>query len=168
MNALLSQSGFASKGESLEKTERQYGDDYVVLASQILLKKYREKQDMSYILHSIVMLETSLAKSTYNFQFKMFLIRLYLIVGAYESAHRIFSTLDVKHIQFDTLTHYLTDRSIALGQFDQLADTISMACSIYKSNEIETPEMIVKAYQYATFSKVRMLILPLCLPNMFC
>ncbi|KAJ2958587.1 hypothetical protein NQZ79_g5865 [Umbelopsis isabellina] len=141
-------------GETLEKTERQYGDDYVVLASQILLKKYREKQDMSYILHSIMMLETALAKSIYNFQFKMSLIRLYLIVGAYEPAHHIFSTLDVKHIQFDTLTHYLTDRSIALGQFDQLADTISMACSIYKSNEIETPEMIVKAYQYATFSKI--------------
>jgi N-terminal acetyltransferase B complex non-catalytic subunit len=51
-------------------------------------------------------------------------------------------------------SHYLSDRSIALGQFDQLADTLSMACSIYKANEIETPEMVVKAYQYATFSKV--------------
>jgi len=43
---------------------------------------------------------------------------------------------------------------MSLGQFDQLADTLSMACSIYKANEIETPEMIVKAYQYTTFSKV--------------
>lgn len=45
---------------------------------------------------------------------------------------------------------------MSLGQFDQLADTLSMACSIYKANEIETPEMIVKAYQYATFSKVNL------------
>ena len=68
-------------GKSLEKTERQYGDDYVVLAAHALLKKYREKQDVAFILHAIVLLETALAKSIYNFQFKIMLIRLYLIIG---------------------------------------------------------------------------------------
>ncbi|KAH8549871.1 N-acetyltransferase B complex non catalytic subunit-domain-containing protein [Umbelopsis sp. PMI_123] len=142
-------------GTTLEKTERQYGDDYVVLASHILLKKYRETEDIAFFLHALVLLETALAKSIHNFQFKMLLIRLYLSIGAFDQAHRIFSTMDIKHIQFDTLTHYLSDRSISLGQFDQLAETLSMACSIYKANEIETPEMIVKAYQYATFSKIQ-------------
>ncbi|KAG2173554.1 hypothetical protein INT44_007145 [Umbelopsis vinacea] len=142
-------------GKTLEKTERQYGDDYVVLASHILLKKYRETKDMAFILHALVLLESALAKSIYNFQFKMLLIRLYLIIGSFDQAHRIFSTMDVKHIQFDTLTHYLTDGSMSLGQFDLLAETLSVACSIYKANEIETPEMIVKAYQYTTFSKIQ-------------
>lgn len=120
-------------GKTLEKTERQYGDDYVVLASHILLKIYRENEDMSFILHALVLLESGLAKSIYNFQFKILLIRLYLIIGrfdlqlpwlciaatvcarggwflnrffsgSFDQAHRIFSTMDVKHIQFDTLT----------------------------------------------------------------
>lgn len=117
-------------GKTLEKTERQHGDDYVVLAAHVLLEKYREEKDIAFILHAIVLLESALSKSIYNFQFKMALIRLYLIigksgcggvgcwqitvpllsvltpcpVGAYDPAHRIFATLDIKHIQFDTLT----------------------------------------------------------------
>jgi N-terminal acetyltransferase B complex non-catalytic subunit len=65
----------------LEKTERQHGDDYVVLAAHVLLEKYREEQAIAFILHAIVLLESALSKSIYNFQFKMALIRLYLIIG---------------------------------------------------------------------------------------
>jgi hypothetical protein len=73
-------------GKTLEKTERQYGDDYVVLASHILLKIYRENEDMAFILHALVLLESALAKSIYNFQFKILLIRLYLIIGRFDLA----------------------------------------------------------------------------------
>lgn len=53
------------------------------------------------------------------------------------------------------ISHYFTDRYISLGSTDALEDLLSESLMIYKSNQIETPEMIVKAYQYGTFSKVR-------------
>ncbi|ORY95533.1 N-acetyltransferase B complex non catalytic subunit-domain-containing protein [Syncephalastrum racemosum] len=142
-------------GEGLEKTEYQYGDDYVLLASHVLLDTYLETKETSLLIQATSLLEMALVKSLYNFQIKLILVRLYAMLGVHARPIQIFHTMDIKQIQFDTMIHYFTDRYISLGSTDALEDLLSESLMIYKSNQVETPEMIVKAYQYGTFSKIQ-------------
>ncbi|KAI8384685.1 N-acetyltransferase B complex non catalytic subunit-domain-containing protein [Radiomyces spectabilis] len=142
-------------GQGLEKTESQYGDEFVLLASHILYDMYQQHKHTALVIQAITLLETALRRSTYNFQLKLTLVRLYTVLGVYTRPLQIFATMDIKQIQFDTMIHYFTDRFIALGAMDPLEEMLYESMMIYKSNEVETPEMLVKAYQYGTFSKIQ-------------
>lgn len=80
-------------GENLEKTESQYGDDFVLLASHILLDLYKQHNQPSLIIQAICMLENALLKSIYNFHIKLTLVRLYFILGKrVKQTHPLFLT----------------------------------------------------------------------------
>ncbi|KAI7906285.1 N-acetyltransferase B complex non catalytic subunit-domain-containing protein [Cokeromyces recurvatus] len=142
-------------GEGLEKTEMQYGDEFAILASHLLVDLYHQYKESSYLIQAISLLELALTKSIYNFQIKLILVRMYTLLGVYQRPFEIYRTMEIKQIQFDTMIHYFTDRFACLGCFDQLEDMLHESLLIYKSNEVETPEMLVKAYQYGTFSKIQ-------------
>lgn len=68
-------------GDGLEKTEMQYGDDFVILAGQLLVDLYLESKDSSYLIQAASFLEVALLKSIYNFQIKLLLVRVYTLLG---------------------------------------------------------------------------------------
>ncbi|KAI8138978.1 N-acetyltransferase B complex non catalytic subunit-domain-containing protein [Fennellomyces sp. T-0311] len=142
-------------GEGLEKTENQFGDDYVLLASHVLVDLYHEHKQPSLLIQAVCLLEDALEKSIYNFHIKLTLVRLYEILGVSNRPIQIFRTMDIKQVQLDTMVHYFTDRFISLGSLSDVEDVLLESLMIYKSNQVETPEMIVKAYQYGTFSKIQ-------------
>lgn len=90
-------------GEGLEKTEMQYGDEFVILASHILLDLYKQDHQISFLIQAICLLETALVKSIHNFQIKLVLVRLYTMIGVYKRSFEIYRTMEIKQIQFDTM-----------------------------------------------------------------
>ncbi|RCI04362.1 N-alpha-acetyltransferase 25, NatB auxiliary subunit [Rhizopus stolonifer] len=142
-------------GEGLEKTELQYGDEFVLLASHILLDLYCEHKQHSFVIQAICLLEDALVKSIYNFRIKLMLVRLYVLLGVYKRPLEIYRTMEIKQIQFDTMTHYFTDRFTSLGCIEEVESILYDSLQIYRSNEVETPEMLVRAYQYGTYSKIQ-------------
>ncbi|ORE08641.1 hypothetical protein BCV72DRAFT_303592 [Rhizopus microsporus var. microsporus] len=142
-------------GKELERTELQYGDEFVILASHILLDLYCQHEQSSFIIEAISLLEIALAKSVYNFRIKLMLVRLYLMIGVYKRPFEIYKTMEIKQVQFDTMIHYFTDRFIPLGCSDDIESVLVDSMQIYRGNEVETPEMLVKAYQYGTYSKIQ-------------
>lgn len=68
-------------GEGLEKTEMQYGDEFVILAGNILLDLYREHKQVTLLIQAISLLESALLKSIHNFQIKLLLVRMYTMIG---------------------------------------------------------------------------------------
>ncbi|KAI9304004.1 N-acetyltransferase B complex non catalytic subunit-domain-containing protein [Cunninghamella echinulata] len=142
-------------GEGLEKTEYQYGDEYVVLAGQMLFDLYLEFKNNILLIQAATLLEMALEKSIYNFQIKLLLIRIYIELGVYSRTFAIYKTMDIKQIQFDTMLHYYTDRLISLGCFNDLESYFYESLSIYRSNDVETPDMQVQAYKFGTFSKIQ-------------
>lgn len=70
-----------SLGEGLEKTESQHGDDFVVLASHVLVDLYHQHKLPELLMQGIVLLESALPKSIYNFHIKLTLVRLYEMLG---------------------------------------------------------------------------------------
>ncbi|KAF9182060.1 N-alpha-acetyltransferase 25, NatB auxiliary subunit, partial [Haplosporangium sp. Z 11] len=75
--------------------------------------------------------------------------------SAFNCATAIYNTMGIKHVQHDTLTHFITDRATSFGLFQEAMMQLYEAHAIYHSNEAETPEMILQAYKYNTFSKMQ-------------
>ncbi|RHZ56831.1 hypothetical protein Glove_396g53 [Diversispora epigaea] len=142
-------------GEELPDTEYQYGDDFIIIGSQILFDLYKKTGHNSYLFQAIFILENALKKSKHNFQFKLFLIRLYQKIGIFHIPLNLYKSMEIKHMQLDTLSHYLVERSFSLGAFEDATQACYDSLPIYRSNEIETPEMIISAYKFATFSKIQ-------------
>ena len=116
-------------------------------------------------MDAILLLEYALHRSKFNFHFKILLIRLYIQLGVCNRAWEIYQTMDVKQIQHDTLSYathsfndwyrYLFCDDVAQLGFPQTAfECLMSSKTIYRSNQLETPEMLVQAFRFGTFSKI--------------
>ncbi|CAG8496188.1 3550_t:CDS:10 [Funneliformis mosseae] len=163
-------------GVELLDTENQYGDEFVILASHLLIDLYLKKGQNSFVLQAIFLLEMALCKSKYNYQFKLLLVRLYQIlevsrvvqVYGYKACstghHEVFKCL--RNNQCDTVlllmyffnivySHYICARSSSFAFIGEAIRACHETLQIYRSNDAETPEMIIQAFKLATFSKVQ-------------
>ena len=67
-----------------DERERQYGDDFILLAVYAILDEYfLNRNVVAYIVDAISLLEYGLEKSKFNYQFKILLIRLYMELGKF-------------------------------------------------------------------------------------
>ncbi|CAI2168039.1 4025_t:CDS:10 [Funneliformis geosporum] len=142
-------------GVELLDTENQYGDEFVILASHLLIDLYLKKGQNSFILQAIFLLEMASCKSKYNYQFKLLLIRLYQILGVFQRSLELYKSMDIKHVQLDSMSHYICARSSSFAFIGEAIRTCYETLQIYRSNDAETPEMIIQAFKLATFSKVQ-------------
>ncbi|KAF9305110.1 N-alpha-acetyltransferase 25, NatB auxiliary subunit [Mortierella antarctica] len=142
-------------GKDLEETERQYGDDYAIMAAHLLISLHKQTKSYFPLLTAVFMMEHALNASKHNYQLKLVLIRVYELLGAFSCAVAIYNTMGIKHVQHDTMSHFITDRAVSFGQFNDALSQLYGAHEIYHSNEAETPEMILQAYKYSTFSKMQ-------------
>ncbi|KAF9425881.1 N-alpha-acetyltransferase 25, NatB auxiliary subunit, partial [Entomortierella beljakovae] len=141
--------------KGLEETERQYGDDYAIMASHLLIDIHKDTKSYVPLLNATFLLEHALSASKHNYQIKLVLIRVYELLGAFNCAALIYNTMSIKHVQHDTMSHFITDRASSFGLFHEALQLLYSAHEIYHSNETETPEMILQAYKYSTFSKMQ-------------
>ena len=79
--------------DSTEATDNLPGDDALLLACYTLVKTYATtsitvvqpvltSEQAKYLLQAALCLESGLEKSKYNFQFKLLLVRVYLLLGS--------------------------------------------------------------------------------------
>lgn len=109
-------------------------------------------------------MEAGLEKSAYNFQFKLLLIRIYLLLGTHPDnltnlgaiplAINLYSSLQIKQIQNDTISHILLTRISSLYTDPTVLHQLALARSIYISNEDETPPQIFRAFQEGTYHNI--------------
>ncbi|KAI9331961.1 N-acetyltransferase B complex non catalytic subunit-domain-containing protein [Obelidium mucronatum] len=142
-------------GKDLKATERQYGDDCLVLAALLILERFdQNREKKSLLFRAILLLESGLQKSTYNFQMKIMLIRLYTFLGVSQPVVTHSLSLDVKQVLLDTLTYIYADDFERISPVNVSSRLVKKALAIYASNDKETPEMMIQAYKFGTYSKV--------------
>ncbi|KAI8909049.1 N-acetyltransferase B complex non catalytic subunit-domain-containing protein [Gorgonomyces haynaldii] len=137
-------------GLKLDERERQYGDDYLLLAVYVLLRN----TTLQNILESIAILEYGLERSKFNFSFTILLVRLYIQLGAVGRAHTLYQKLDVKQVQLDSVSFVMSEDLELFGDYNKALLVFREALHVYDRNEIETPEMIAQAFRFDTYSKV--------------
>ncbi|KAJ3357515.1 N-alpha-acetyltransferase 25, NatB auxiliary subunit [Entophlyctis luteolus] len=138
----------------LNATERQYGDDCLVMVACLAVDLFTQSRDLGLLYLSVYLLEIGLRKSPHNFQMRIMLIRLYAYLGVSQPVVTHSLSLDVKQVLLDTLTYLYADDFERYAPLPIASQVVRKALSIYNSNDKETPEMIIQAYKFKTYSKV--------------
>ncbi|XP_059569366.1 N-alpha-acetyltransferase 25, NatB auxiliary subunit isoform X3 [Alligator mississippiensis] len=141
-------------GKSCLKTELQFSDYYCLLAVHLLLDLWLEEGEELAVWQSLTLLEEGLSHSPSNAQFKLLLIRIYCMLGAFEPVVELYSSLDAKHIQHDTIGYLLTRYAESLGQYAAASQSCNFALRFFHSNQKDTSEYIIQAYKYGAFEKI--------------
>ncbi|XP_064128292.1 N-alpha-acetyltransferase 25, NatB auxiliary subunit isoform X2 [Loxodonta africana] len=141
-------------GKSCLKTELQFSDYYCLLAVHVLIDIWRETGDENAVWQALTLLEEGLTHSPSNAQFKLLLVRIYCMLGAFEPVVDLYSSLDAKHIQHDTIGYLLTRYAESLGQYAAASQSCNFALRFFHSNQKDTSEYIIQAYKYGAFEKI--------------
>jgi N-terminal acetyltransferase B complex non-catalytic subunit len=85
---------------------------------------------------------------------KLLLIRLYFEIGAIQRSLDLADSLDIKQVQCDTLSYLFTSDLECFGGISSAYRRFKLVLVIYERNLSETPEMILQAFKFGTFSKI--------------
>jgi N-acetyltransferase B complex (NatB) non catalytic subunit len=136
--------------ERVESTDRQPGDDYILLAAHRLLPRPSDGSDryadQGRVLEVITLLEAALVRSPFNFQFKLLAVRLYQEAGAVRRAFEIWRTLEVKHVQTATLSHLVVRPMVDHGWHAEFADYAVAFDRLWAECERDIPESVSRAF----------------------
>ncbi|XP_057381969.1 N-alpha-acetyltransferase 25, NatB auxiliary subunit isoform X3 [Balaenoptera acutorostrata] len=110
--------------------------------------------DETAVWQALTLLEEGLTHSPSNAQFKLLLVRIYCMLGAFEPVVDLYSSLDAKHIQHDTIGYHLTRYAESLGQYAAASQSCNFALRFFHSNQKDTSEYIIQAYKYGAFEKI--------------
>uniref|UniRef100_A0A3B5PYD5 N-alpha-acetyltransferase 25, NatB auxiliary subunit n=1 Tax=Xiphophorus maculatus TaxID=8083 RepID=A0A3B5PYD5_XIPMA len=141
-------------GSSALKTELQFSDMYCLMAAHVYIDLWTETGDEDMVWQCLGLLEEGLSHSSSNAQFKLLLLLLYCRLGSFEPVVDLYSSLDAKHIQHDTIGFLLTRYAESLGQFSAASQSCNFSLRFFHSNQKDTSEYIIQAYKYGAFEKI--------------
>uniref|UniRef100_A0AAR2K431 N-alpha-acetyltransferase 25, NatB auxiliary subunit n=1 Tax=Pygocentrus nattereri TaxID=42514 RepID=A0AAR2K431_PYGNA len=117
-------------GKNCLKTELQFSDMYCLMAAHVYVDLWMETGNEQMLWQCLGLLEEGLSHSPSNAQFKLLLLLLFCRLGAFEPVVDLYSSLDAKHVQHDTI-----------GQ-------------LFHRQCLFTSEYIIQAYKYGAFEKI--------------
>uniref|UniRef100_A0A672SKQ1 N-alpha-acetyltransferase 25, NatB auxiliary subunit n=1 Tax=Sinocyclocheilus grahami TaxID=75366 RepID=A0A672SKQ1_SINGR len=141
-------------GKSCLKTELQFSDMYCLMAAHVYIDLWLETGESNMLWQCLGLLEEGLSHSSSNAQFKLLLLLLYCRLGAFEPVVDLYSSLDAKHVQHDTIGYLLTRYAESLGQFAAASQSCNFSLRFFHSNQKDTSEYIIQAYKYGAFEKI--------------
>ncbi|XP_053267521.1 N-alpha-acetyltransferase 25, NatB auxiliary subunit isoform X2 [Pleuronectes platessa] len=141
-------------GKNALKTELQFSDMYCLMVAHVYIDLWKETGDENMVWQCLGMLQEGLSNSSSNAQFKLLLLLLFCHLGAFEPVVDLYSSLDAKHVQHDTIGFLLTRYAESLGQFAAASQSCNFSLRFFHSNQKDTSEYIIQAYKYGAFEKI--------------
>lgn len=141
-------------GKNALKTELQFSDMYCLMAAHVYIDLWVETENENMVWQCFGLLQEGLSHSSSNAQFKLLLLLLYCRLGAFEPVVDLYSGLDAKHVQHDTIGYLLTRYAESLGQFAAASQACNFSLRFFHSNQKDTSEYIIQAYKYGAFEKI--------------
>ena len=186
----LTRARCAHAGKDLPPTELQPADDFALLAAQALVSAFHlsraslsaslsflgarrdsttRADDRTYLERALVLAEHALQHSKFKYQLRLVAINLLRQLGAPSLALAHYRTFGVKNIQHDTLSHVVLARSAtfaveqggAKGAPPGVWEDARATEAWYTGGQREAGDMVVKAFSYGAYAKVRSSLLPL-------
>lgn len=136
------------------KTELQFSDMYCLMAAHVYIDLWTETGDENMVWQCLGLLDEGLSHSPANAQFKLLQLLLFCRLGAFEPVVDLYSSLDAKHVQHDTIGYLLTRYAESLGQFAAASQSCNFSLRFFHSNQKDTSEYIIQAYKYGAFEKI--------------
>lgn len=103
MHGTILKGVWLGEGSSNAKVNCAVGVQCLALIMPVLCVLSLSPGEESAVWQCLTLLEEGLSHSPSNAQFKLLLIRIYCRLGAFEPVAELYSSLDAKHIQHDTI-----------------------------------------------------------------
>lgn len=129
-------------------------DPYLLLMAHLLLDIWIETQESSRLLDVLLLLEHALLMSPSNFHFKLLLVKCYNILGAGVAAHNVYETLDVKHMQLDSLGYVHCGAVQATGQYSIASNLYDVTLRFFTVNYKDSVDYLSFTYKFGSFMKI--------------
>nr|XP_031835022.1 N-alpha-acetyltransferase 25, NatB auxiliary subunit [Nomia melanderi]XP_031835023.1 N-alpha-acetyltransferase 25, NatB auxiliary subunit [Nomia melanderi]XP_031835024.1 N-alpha-acetyltransferase 25, NatB auxiliary subunit [Nomia melanderi] len=130
-------------------------DSYILLTTHLLHELWSNTDEASYLYRAMSILERGLASSPANFHMKILLIRIYLEAGLVGAADHVFTLLDVKHIQLDSLGYLLAPMLAPFGHLFLASATLDHSNKFFVANCKDSADHLTFAYKYGSFVKIQ-------------
>nr|XP_039257886.1 N-alpha-acetyltransferase 25, NatB auxiliary subunit-like isoform X1 [Styela clava]XP_039257887.1 N-alpha-acetyltransferase 25, NatB auxiliary subunit-like isoform X2 [Styela clava] len=135
-------------------TDVRVVDDYLLLAANIMIDLYKEEDDLEHLWKAIYILELGKQRSTINFRIKFTLIRLYCEIGIFMPCAQIYDSLDIKHMQQDTLGYIVCHAVSSFGHYQLASQAFEASRAFFISNNKDSLELLIACFRNGTFHKV--------------
>lgn len=141
--------------DKLEATDRQFGDELLLLVAHAHIARYlTDRNNSAPLAEAQLLLEYGLAKSACNFHFKLLQIRCHIMAGAFPPALRLLESLDVKNIQMESVTHVVVDGALQLRAETETSQLFSNILAFHTRARGEAPRLVCMPYQQGSYSKL--------------
>ncbi|XP_058454412.1 phagocyte signaling-impaired protein [Malaya genurostris] len=146
--------GYSAFGRGLLPTDMGPSDPYAMLAVHIMYDRAWMLQRSEPLVEALCLLHHLLSNSVNNFHGKLLCLQLYHRMGLVETAHRVYESLDVKHIQLDSLG-YLHCAQLCNGGFPGLAKHLfDQTLHFFVNDHQNSVEFLKTSYNFGSFSKL--------------
>ncbi|XP_078484050.1 N-alpha-acetyltransferase 25, NatB auxiliary subunit-like [Ciona intestinalis] len=129
-------------------------DSYCVLAARLMMDVYSDTGDTLYLWRCAYVLEYGIQHSKYNYEMKLMLIKVYCTLGAFSPCADLYDSMEVKHMQQDTLGYTVCRHVVSLGHYHHASQVFQMARNFYTNNNKESLECLITCFRNGTFYKV--------------
>ncbi|CAK8694341.1 unnamed protein product [Clavelina lepadiformis] len=133
-------------------------DAYCVSVVWLLIDIFTDTDDAMWLWRCVGLLEYGLTNSPHNYEMKLLLIRTYCRLGLFTPCASIYDSLELKHIQHDTLGYLICEQVGNLGHFHLASQVLQVARSFYVTNNKDSVECLITCFRNGTFHKISELV----------
>ncbi|ERL95051.1 hypothetical protein D910_12321 [Dendroctonus ponderosae] len=148
------QHGYQAYGKDLPATELGPSDNYAILAAHILFDLSIIENEMEYVVVAIALLGGLLKNSPSNFHAKLLVVKFYHILGVALSANFVYYTLDIKHLQLDSLGYIHCAQLATTGLFELCSIHFDSTARFFATNYKESIDHLTFSYKFGSFIKL--------------
>ncbi|KAL3236680.1 Mdm20p [Nakaseomyces bracarensis] len=116
-----------------------------------------EQLNLSNILFSITLLENYQGEDPYNYETRLWLVALYMYIGAAPLAYAHFKELNVKNVQVDSMEYILYSRFSTMfprKEHDYLKTLLANPANLYETSMERLPVLLRIAFERKSYSKI--------------
>lgn len=135
-------------------SEGHLASELIILHVICLLEEFSCSNEVSLLYKAACTLEAAINGDETNFYLKLLLIFILRELGGVSAALKVYDSLNIKNIQLDMLSYVVFDWMPIVGFHTKLAKFCDEISSIYVSNSIETPLMLIEAFRHCSYSQI--------------
>ncbi|KAL7041448.1 hypothetical protein ACKWTF_000782 [Chironomus riparius] len=146
---------FSAFGKDLLSTDIGPSDQYSILAAHIMYDIAIKSNSSYRLIETLHFLNYLLKNSPSNFHGKLLCLQIFHILGCGMGAHKVYDSLDIKHIQLDSMGYlhcaHLPSTALASLSKPIYDQTLKFFTASYK----DSLEYLAMSYKYGSFSKLQ-------------
>lgn len=135
-------------------TDLGSADPYAILAAQTLADGWAQADGSKTLIEAVGLLEELAEESKSNFHGKLLAIRYYHVLGGALGAAQIYDSLDVKHLQLDSLGFLHCARLPATGLITHSNHIYEITLKFFTTNYKDNMDHLTFLYKYGSFMKL--------------